>query len=52
MLRVSVSFGQNDLQLEGHLQMGYYSKMIKNYTIPAITNYEEKNDEAENAVEE
>ena len=32
MFRVGVSFGRNDLQLEGHFQMGYCSKTIKNYT--------------------
>ena len=31
MFRFSVSFGRNDLNLEGHLQMGYNSKTIKNY---------------------
>ena len=50
MLRVGVSFGRNDLQLEVHLQMGNYSKTIKNYT--AITNEEERDEETENAIEE
>ena len=31
MLRFGVSFGRNELNLEGHLQMGYSSKTIKNY---------------------
>ena len=31
MFRFGVSFGRNDLNLEGHLQMGYNSKTIKNY---------------------
>ena len=31
MFRFGVSFGRNDLNLEGHLQMGYSSKTIKNY---------------------
>ena len=31
MLRVGISIGRNDLNVEGHLQMGYSSKTIKNY---------------------
>ena len=31
MFKFGVSFGRNDLSLEGHLQMGYNSKTIKNY---------------------
>ena len=31
MFRFGVSFGHNDLNLKGHLQMGYNSKTIKNY---------------------
>ena len=31
MFKFGVSFGRNDLNLEGHLQMGYNSKTIKNY---------------------
>ena len=31
MFRLGVSFGRNDLNLEGHIQMGYNSKTIKNY---------------------
>ena len=31
MFRVDISVGRNDLNLEGHLQMGYSSKTIKNY---------------------
>ena len=31
MFKFGVSFGCNDLNLEGHLQMGYNSKTIKNY---------------------
>ena len=31
MLKFGVSFGRNDLHLEGNLQMGYNSKTIKNY---------------------
>ena len=31
MFKYGVSFGRNDLNLEGHLQMGYNSKTIKHY---------------------
>jgi len=31
MFRLGISFGRNDLNLEGHLQMGYNSKTVKNY---------------------
>ena len=31
MFRFGISFGRNDLNLEGHIQMGYNSKTIKNY---------------------
>ena len=31
MFRIGISFGRNDLNLEGHVQMGYQSKTIKNY---------------------
>ena len=31
MLKFGIRFGRNDLNLEGHLQMGYNSKTIKNY---------------------
>ena len=31
MFRLGISFGRNDLNLEGHLQMGYNSRTIKNY---------------------
>ena len=34
MFKIGISFGRNDLSLEGHLQMGYNSKTIKNYTKP------------------
>ena len=32
MFKFVVSFGRNDLNLEGHLQMGYNSKTINNYS--------------------
>ena len=31
MFRFGISFGRNDLNLEGHLQMGYNSKTVKNH---------------------
>ena len=32
MFRIGVSFGRNKFVLEGHFQLGYNSKTIKNYT--------------------
>ena len=40
MFRVGISVGRNDLvegHVEGHLQMGYNSKTIKNYDKPIET---------------
>ena len=31
MFKFGISFGRNDLNLEGHVQMGYNSKTIKTY---------------------
>ena len=31
MFRFGMSFGRNDLNLEGHLQIGYNSKSVKSY---------------------
>ena len=31
MFRIGISAGQNDLNLEGHVQVGYCSKTVKNY---------------------
>ena len=31
MFKFGISFSRNDLNLEGHVQMGYNSKTIKNY---------------------
>ena len=31
MFRIGVSAGRNDLNLEGHVQVGYCSKTVKNY---------------------
>ena len=36
MFRLGISFGRNDLNLEGHLQAGYTSKTVKNYGPAAI----------------
>ena len=37
MFRIGISLGRNDLNVEGHLQMGYSSKTIKNYNKPVKT---------------
>ena len=37
MFRIGISIGRNDLNVEGHLQMGYSSKTIKNYNKPVKT---------------
>ena len=37
MFKIGISFGRNDLNLEGHLQMGYNSKTIKNDGKPVET---------------
>ena len=37
MFRIGMSVGRNDLNVEGHLQMGYNSKTIKNYNKPIET---------------
>ena len=31
MFRMGLSFGRNDLNFEGHVQIGYNSKTVKNY---------------------
>ena len=31
MFRFGIRFGRSDLNLKGHLQMGYNSKTVKNY---------------------
>ena len=37
MFRIGISIDQNDLNVEGHLQMGYNSKTIKTYNKPDET---------------
>ena len=37
MFRIGISMGRNNLSVEGHLQMGYSSKTIKNYNKPVET---------------
>ena len=34
MFKIGISFGRNDLNLEGHSQMGFSSRTIKNYNKP------------------
>ncbi len=46
MFRIGISVGRNDLNLEGHLQMGYSGKTIKNYT--PIENVPQENNSAGN----
>ena len=46
MFRIGISVGRNDLNLEGHFQLGYHGKTIKNYT--PIENHSQTN---ENKVE-
>ena len=31
MLKIGISVGRNDLNLEGHFQVGYHGKTVKNY---------------------
>ena len=44
MFRIGISVGRNDLNLEGHLQMGYNSKTLKNYK-PVENDVLQANDE-------
>ena len=37
MFRIGISVGRNDLNVEGHLQMGYSSKTIINHSKPVET---------------
>ena len=37
MFRIGISMGRNDLSVEGHLQMSYNSKTVKNYNKPVGT---------------
>ena len=32
MFRIGISVGRNNVTLEGHFQLGYHGKTIKNYT--------------------
>ena len=31
MFKIGISVGRNDLNLEGHFQVGYHGKTVKNY---------------------
>ena len=33
MFRIGISVGRNDFTLEGHFQLGYHGKTVKNYTV-------------------
>ena len=41
MFKIGISIGRNGLNVEGHLQMGYNSKIIKNYNKPIETQPDE-----------
>ena len=46
VVKIGVSVERDDLNLEGHLQMGYNSKTIKNYT--PIENASQETNSTEN----
>ena len=50
IFRLGISFGRNDLNLEGHLQMGYNSKTIKNYKTVENMDALEPNDSETNKI--
>ena len=52
MFRIGLSIGRNDLNVEGHLQMGYNSKTIKNYNKPIETQLVQTQEEPPNGEEE
>ncbi len=56
MVKIGVSVEWDDLNLEGHLQMGYNSKTIKNYTpienASQVTNSTENDESTLQNVEE
>ena len=39
MLKIGISVGRNDLTLEGHFQLGYHGKTIKNLRKPLSIPY-------------
>ena len=51
MFRIGISVGRNDLNVEGHLQMGYSSKTIKNYSKPVETQPVQAGEEPSNGEE-
>ena len=51
MFRIGISVGRNDLNVEGHLQMGYNSKTIKNYNKPVETQPVQPQEELPNGEE-
>ena len=52
MLRIGIRVGRNDLNVEGHLQMGYSSKTIKTYSTPVETQPVRTQEEPLNGEEE
>ena len=52
MFCLGISFGRNDLNLEGHLQAGYASKTVKNYASVAVKAVTDNTVEVTSAVNE
>ena len=52
MFRIGISIGRNDLNVGGHLQMGYNTKTIKNYNKPVETQSVHTQEEPSNGEEE
>ena len=50
MLKIGISVGRNDLNLEGHFQVGYHGKTVKNYK--PITTEDNVSEEPTSIVEE
>ena len=50
MLKIGISVGRNDLNLEGHFQVGYHGKTVKNYK--PITTEQNVSEESTSIVEE
>jgi hypothetical protein len=49
MFRIGISAGRNDLNLEGHVQVGYCSRTVKNYN--PIENRKPQEDSIQNVEE-
>ena len=42
MLKIGISVGRNDLTLEGHFQLGYHGKTIKNLRMKPLNSIRSK----------